>query len=318
MRLYILIISLVIFLSGCQSYIAYQITKPPEKVLPKEFENSIALSGAQTHYCSSEIGCLDFRIISPKDIDNYLLSGNTLTLTLISKGSTEDDTFEYQLNADNLPSKSNDGLLIIFPGYGVNSLVYTMQARWLSHITGKSVIVMPASNQYDEFKYGLNSLDLLVKYINEHQYTDISLLSYSMGAVASIDLTTKLNINKHILFAPMINFKAALRTIAKLSYPVYSKLLGDDYINEVAAKVIEKSKVPLNKLDILSNLNRTPHARQTYIFSSNADKVSPYNGLLTLSNPKVSIYEVKDLNHLEMVSLISAQQRNVLLSLLDG
>ena len=73
----------------------------------------------------------------------------------------------------------------------------------------------------------------------------------------------------------------------------------------------------INKI-ILNNLNKTPHARQTYIFSSNADKVSPYNRLLTLNNSKVSMYEVKDLNHIEMVSLISTQQRNVLLSLLDG
>ena len=95
MRLYILIISLVIFLSGCQSYITYQITKPPERVLPKEFESSIALSGVQTHYCSSEVDCLDFRFISPKDIESYLLDGNKLSLSLIVEGSTEDDVFEY-------------------------------------------------------------------------------------------------------------------------------------------------------------------------------------------------------------------------------
>ncbi|MFP3365168.1 MULTISPECIES: hypothetical protein [unclassified Pseudoalteromonas] len=318
MRLYILIISLVIFLSGCQSYIAYQITKPPQKVLPKEFESSIALSGVQTHYCSSEVDCLDFRFISPKDIESYLLDGNKLSLSLIVEGSTEDDVFEYQLTSDNLPSNSSSGLLIIFPGYGVDSLIYTMQARWLSHITGKNVIVMPASNQYDKFRFGLNSLDVLINYVNKENYTDISLISYSMGAIAGVELASKLNISKHILYAPMINFEAALNTIANLSHPIYSKLLGDDYINEVAVKIIEKSEVPLTKLAILSNLNKNPHARQTYIFSSNADKVSPYNGLLTLNNPKVSIYEVKDLNHIKMVSLISKQQRNVLLSLLDG
>ncbi|CAM2855932.1 hypothetical protein PAT01_38470 [Pseudoalteromonas atlantica] len=154
MRLYILIISLVIFLSGCQSYIAYQITKPPQKVLPKEFESSIALSGVQTHYCSSEVDCLDFRFISPKDIESYLLDGNTLSLSLIVEGSTEDEVFEYQLTSDNLPNNHNSGLLIIFPGYGVDSLIYTMQARWLSHVTGKNVIVMPASNQYEKFRFG--------------------------------------------------------------------------------------------------------------------------------------------------------------------
>ena len=237
---------------------------------------------------------------------------------MIVEGSTEDDVFEYQLTSDNLPSNSSSGLLIIFPGYGVDSLIYTMQARWLSHITGKNVIVMPASNQYDKFRFGLNSLDVLINYVNKENYTDISLISYSMGAIAGVELASKLNISKHILYAPMINFEAALNTIANLSHPIYSKLLGDDYINEVAVKIIEKSEVPLTKLAILSNLNKNPHARQTYIFSSNADKVSPYNGLLTLNNPKVSIYEVKDLNHIKMVSLISKQQRNVLLSLLDG
>ena len=90
-------LSLVIFLSGCQSYIAYQITKPPQKVFPKEFESSIALSGVRTHYCSSEVDCLDFRFISPKDIESYLLDGNTLSLSLIVGGSTEDEVFEYQL-----------------------------------------------------------------------------------------------------------------------------------------------------------------------------------------------------------------------------
>ena len=219
---------------------------------------------------------------------------------------------------DNLPNSQNSGLLIIFPGYGVDSLIYTMQARWLSHVTGKNVIVMPASNQYEKFRFGLNSLDVLVNYVNKENYTDISLISYSMGAIAGVEFASKLNISKHILYAPMINFEAALTTIANLSHPIYSKLLGDDYLNEVAAKIIEKSGVPLTKLDILNNLNKTPHARQTYIFSSNADKVSPYNRLLTLNNSKVSMYEVKDLNHIEMVSLISTQQRNVLLCLLDG
>ena len=99
---------------------------------------------------------------------------------------------------------------------------------------------------------------------------------------------------------------------------IYAIPRKDDYLSEVAAKIIEKSEVPLTKLDILNNLNKTPHARQTYIFSSNTDKVSPYNRLLTLNNSKVSMYEVKDLNHIEMVSLISTQQRNVLLCLLDG
>ena len=159
---------------------------------------------------------------------------------------------------------------------------------------------------------------MLVNYVNKENYTDISLISYSMGAIAGVEFASKLNISKHILYAPMINFEAALTTIANLSHPIYSKLLGDDYLNEVAAKIIEKSEVPLTKLDILNNLNKTPHARQTYIFSSNADKVSPYNRLLTLNNSKVSMYEVKDLNHIEMVSLISTQQRNVLLCLLDG
>lgn len=317
MRLIILVILSVIFLNGCQSYIAYQITKPPKAFHSTEFESSIYLAGAPTQYCTSEQDCLDFRFISPKDVNNYLLSGNTVTLSLVSKGSTEDNTFEYQLNADNLPSEPDDGLLIIFAGYGVNSLVYTMQARWLSHITGKNVIVMPASNQYDEFKFGLNSLDLLTKYINEQQYTDISLISYSMGAVASIDLTTKLNINQHILFAPMISFQAALNTIAKLSYPVYSKLLGDDYLNEVAIKIIERSAVPINQLNVLTSLNTEPHAKYTHVFASNADQVSPFNKLLTVNNPRVSIYEVTDLNHLEMVSLISKPQREQLLSILN-
>ncbi|ENN96865.1 MULTISPECIES: alpha/beta hydrolase [Pseudoalteromonas] len=151
---------------------------------------------------------------------------------------------------DNLPNSQNSGLLIIFPGYGVDSLIYTMQARWLSHVTGKNVIVMPASNQYEKFRFGLNSLDVLVNYVNKENYTDISLISYSMGAIAGVEFASKLNISKHILYAPMINFEAALTTIANLSHPIYSKLLGDDYLNEVAAKIIEKSEVPLTKLNI--------------------------------------------------------------------
>ncbi|PKG66586.1 MULTISPECIES: hypothetical protein [Pseudoalteromonas] len=318
MRFFIvLILSYVALLSGCQHFIAKQITKPVKPVI---FDKAVVDSnvlGKKTQHCISNKHCVDFLYTSPTMFNNGT-EISTVTLNFELKIDSKIKTFEENLNNENKHSVKKNNLIVLFPGYGVDYTIYGMQSRWLAHFTGADVIVAPSPNQNEPFDFGLVNANIVSEYIKIQEYENISLISYSMGAVASSHIKTKLNIDKHILIAPMINFKTALNTIARLTHPTYSMFLGDDYLNEVAIKIIEESGVPAYKLNLFNALSTPSYSEKTYILASNADKVSPYNGLLTLNNPKVSIYEVKDLNHLEMVSLISAQQRNVLLSLLDG
>ncbi len=316
MRFITLIMSFIVLLSGCQNFIAKQITKP---VRPVIFDKSVSNSnvmGQKTQYCISKKQCVNFLYTSP----TILYKGkeiSTVTLNFELKNGTTIKTFEETLNHTNKHSIKKNNLIILLPGYGIDYTIYGIQSRWLAHFTGADVVVAPSPNQNEPFDFGLVNANIVSEYIKSQKYENISLVSYSMGAVASNHIIGKLNINKHILIAPMINFKTALNTIARLTHPIYSTFLGDDYLNEVANKIIEESGVPPYKLNLFNILSAPSYTKKTYIFASNADKVSPYSDLYTLNNKNITINEVKSLNHPEMVALISKQQREAILLLLN-
>jgi len=163
----------ILVLSGCQSFIAYQITQPVEEISyggPDDPMLNTVYEGILHKTCNTTHNCIAVRIFSHNDLIEYFAQGEQFGITFKLKSKEEMETFETTLTSINGAKQINDSAIILFPGYGVSSLIYSFQARWLSHFTGKDVILMPASNQYSEFKFGLNSLDVLKHYLNTNQY----------------------------------------------------------------------------------------------------------------------------------------------------
>lgn len=311
---FILCIFYILVLSGCQSFIAYQITQPAPEIPFDGMEYMVMPSGAPQNTCIEDKQCLDFRLFSQDDSKEYFKNNQSLDIyfELKSKGVTE--TFETTLTPINGARKINDSAIVVFPGYGVSSVIYSLQARWLSHFTGKDVILMPASNQYNEFKFGLNSLDVLKHYLNNNLYQQIDILSYSMGSIAAMQFAKQMsNVKQQIMVAPMVHFDTALMSVAKNYHPTLSYFIKDNDIKNAAKNVIQDSGIDETQLDLIALLNGKQSANRTTLYVSNADPISPTSYWQALQNKSVSVVHHNNLNHTRMVSLINQAMRNEVL-----
>ncbi|MGX1111621.1 hypothetical protein ACSSVW_001000 [Pseudoalteromonas sp. MBR-15] len=316
---FILCTFFIFLLSGCQTFIAYQVTKPVQEISfdgPDNQMLSDAYKGFPTKICKTKQHCLTFRTFSNNDLKKYFGKGQEFRLYFELNSKDVIETFNTTLTSINGTKKIHDSVIVLFPGHGVNSMIYSIQARWLSHFTGKDVIVMPASNQYQEFKFGLNSLDVLIHYLSNSQYKQIDILSYSMGSIAAIQLAENIpNINQQIMIAPMVNFDSALMSVAKSYQPTLSLFVRDDDFKNAAENVISDSGIDKSQLDLNALLtNKKPAYRtRTILYVSNGDTVSPAYYWQALQNESVSVVHYSNLNHVRMVSLINQAMRNEVL-----
>jgi pimeloyl-ACP methyl ester carboxylesterase len=304
----------ILVLSGCQSFIAYQITQPAQEVSFDGMENMVMFSGTPTHACITNSRCLKFQLFSQSDLNEYFSEKNELTLSFALKGNNKTEKFKSKLDLGNQANPNSSSLIVLFPGYGVNSLIYSFQARWLSHFTGKDVILMPASNQYSEFKFGLNSLDVLKHFLNTNQYQQIDILSYSMGSIAAMQFAKQMpNVKQQIMVAPMVHFDTALMSVAKSYHPTLSYFVKDNDFKNAAKNVIQGSGIDETQLDLIALLNGKQSANRTTLYVSNADQISPAGYWQALQNKSVSVVHYSNLNHTRMVSLINQAMRNEVL-----
>lgn len=314
---FILCIFYISVLSGCQSFIAYQITQPVEEISyggPDDPMLNTVYEGIPHKTCNTTHNCIAVRIFSHNDLIEYFEQGEQFGITFKLKSKEEMETFETTLTSINGAKRKNDSAIIVFPGYGVSSLIYSFQARWLSHFTGKDVILMPASNQYSEFKFGLNSLDVLKHFLNTNQYQQIDILSYSMGSIAAMQLAKQMpNVKQQVMVAPMMHFDTALMSVAKSYHPTLSYFVkGNDFKN-AAKNVIQGSGIDETQLDLIALLNGKQSANRTTLYVSNADPISPAGYWQALQNKSVSIVHYSNLDHTRMVSLINQAMRNEVL-----
>lgn len=314
---FILCIFYISVLSGCQSFIAYQITQPVEEISyggPDDQMLNTVYEGIPHKTCNTTHNCIAVRIFSHNDLIEYFEQGEQFGITFKLKSKEEMETFETTLTSINGAKRKNDSAIIVFPGYGVSSLIYSFQARWLSHFTGKDVILMPASNQYSEFKFGLNSLDVLQHYLNNNQYQQIDILSYSMGSIAAMQFAKQMpNVKQQIMVAPMVHFDTALMSVAKSYYPTLSYFVKDNDFKNAAKNVIQGSGIDETQLDLIALLNGKQSANRTTLYVSNADPISPADYWQALQNKSVSVVHYSNLNHTRMVSLINQAMRNEVL-----
>ena len=304
----------ILVLSGCQSFIAYQITQPVEEISFDGMENMIIFSGAPTHSCITDLQCLDFRLFSQSDLNKHLSEVGNLNLSLVLKSNNKTEEFKSELDLSNQATSNSSNVIVLFPGYGVNSMGYSFQARWLSHFTGKDVILMPASNQYNEFKFGLNSLGVLQHYLNNNQYQQIDILSYSMGSIAAMQFAKQMsNVKQQIMVAPIVHFDTALMSVAKNYHPTLSYFVKDNDFKNAAKNVIQNSGIDETQLDLFALLNSKQSVNRTTLYVSNADPISPADYWQALQNKSVSVVHYSNLNHTRMVSLINQAMRNEVL-----
>ncbi|WP_348709067.1 alpha/beta hydrolase [uncultured Pseudoalteromonas sp.] len=311
---YILCSFYILLLSGCQSFIAYQITQPAQEVPFDGMENMVMFSGAAQHTCTKDKQCLHFRLFSQSDLNSYFSKESSLGLSLIVKSGNKTEEFSSQLDLNNQATPNSSSVIVLFPGYGLNSMGYSFQARWLSHFTGKDVIIMPASNQYNEFKFGLNNLDVLKHYLDNSQYQQIDILSYSMGCIAAMQLGKQMpNVKQQIMVAPMVHFDTALMSVTKSYYPTLSYFVKDDDFKTAAKNVIHDSGIDDSQLDLIALLNDRQPSVSTTLYVSNGDLISPADYWQALQNKSVSVVHYSDLDHTRMVSLINQAMRNEVL-----
>ena len=296
-------IFLCFYLSGCQSFIANQIIKPiePLKVTGLDSENSI--TGVVTQHCSDKINCLTFRFFSTNDLSFKDYPTHRFSL-VIGNSNGDDITFSETISLLNQHVKLTNELLVIFPGYGIDNLIYGMQARWLSHITGKDTIVMPAANQYEEFKFGLNHLEQLNDYIQQNKYQKVSLLSYSMGSVAAMNFSKMALIDKNIMVAPMIDFSQALSSTAHLFEPTLSKFFSESEFNGAAQDIVKQSGLTELQLNVKELINtQYSTLTDTVIYTSEQDSISPTSYWQDSERKKVTLVSYPNQSHMVLVAL---------------
>ncbi|MDT0583385.1 hypothetical protein [Brumicola blandensis] len=300
-------------LTACHSIIASQITKPLTPVFSKLSEEETRFFGEFFRYCDSNKKCLDLFLRQAQEVDTE----RTIKLSLIQ--GTEKKVFNVDLNETNRYSSEPGKLIVIFPGFGIDSRVYSgTLAPWLNHLSGNDVLVAPAANQNANFNFGLDSASLIAEYIKKSAYKKVSVLSFSMGAVAAIHLASLTEVERNVMIAPMQDFPLALKTVGGMQYPKLSKFLNDDDYISIANEVILNSKVDANTLDLRSRLQQyqVQDTRRVHLFASRGDRISPFQYWKPLAETSVCLKQTNKLNHTHLMALMDEDLRNEVLLLM--
>lgn len=307
---FIVLLIVSISLSGCASIIANKITEPQRHTMQGNTGSLLT----ELKICGNTSNCIQ-----------------TLEVALPIDTPTIDLTFEYEINhnhniwrynANNTKSDASkplsDDLIVLFAGYGQPAQILFVHQLWLRHITGATVLAVPAANHANRFSFGLDYVSPIVQEIHNRAPEKVHLIGFSMGALAASKVANEIENSRLYLIAPMTNFEHSVQAIwdREHSHMWYATFVPNNTLNNVVERIYEKAgKTPeeTNLLDIIDEIDT-----DIFVYTSTSDKVTDVAAWTQVKQPNINIQRYNKLNHIEMIALQRQQIMADLVSDLFG
>ncbi|RUO63298.1 hypothetical protein SAMN06297229_2241 [Pseudidiomarina planktonica] len=287
---------LLIGLSGCASFVANKITSPKNI----NVEGNLADLIVERQICDNSPYCI-------KTMGLGDLEAGDLSLAFTFKINEGHKVWRYEAKSDGAAKVKplENQLIVLFAGYSQPTLLLYMHQRWLQHITGANVIVVPSADNSENFKFGLDYASPLVAEIQRLKPKKVHLIGFSMGALAANAVEQEVDNARLYLFAPMTDFEHSTKAIYDILYQdtLYAKFVSKNTLEDAIQIVYEESGTTLKDTDLLAKLNGVKSP--TFIYASNTDKVTDYSALNTIDNKNINVSIYEKLGHIEMVALAS-------------
>lgn len=287
---------LLISLSGCASFVANKITSPKNI----NVEGNLGDLIVEKQICDNSSYCIKTMGLGDSQAGD-------LSLAFTFEINESHKVWRYEGKSDNAANAKPlaDQLIVLFAGYSQPTLLLYMHQKWLQHITGANVIVVPSADNSENFKFGLDYASPIVAEIQRLKPKKVHLIGFSMGALAANAVEQEIDNTRLYLFAPMTDFEHSTKAIYDSLYQdtLYAKFVSKDTLEDAIQIVYEESETSLKDTDLLAKLDKVKSP--TFIYASNADKVTDYSALNTLQNKNINVSIYEKLGHIEMVALAS-------------
>lgn len=304
------LVILSIFLSGCVSIIANKITEPQRHAM----QGNTGSLFTELKICDNTSNCIQaLEVAQPID---------TPTIDLTFEYEINDNHNIWRYNANNTKSDASkplsDDLIVIFAGYNQPAQILFVHQLWLHHITGATVLAVPAANHANRFTFGLDYVAPIIHEIHSRAPENVHLIGFSMGALAASKVANEIENSRLYLFAPMTNFEHSLQAIwdRQHSHMWYATFVSDNTLNNVVERIYEKAaKTPkeTNLLGIIDDIDT-----DIFVYASTSDKVTAVAAWSQVKQPNINIQRYNKLNHIEMIALQRQQIMADLVSDLFG
>ncbi len=289
-----LVAIVVLFLSGCASFIADRITTK----LDATPSNDIPAWVVETPLCDENNNC-----VTAYSIDDEFKASLKLSFTY----HLEDETYVWRFHSKANKSKKsrplNKDLVVIFGGYGQTWQSMFTHQMWLESITQKQVILIPSANHSHHFQFGLDFVAPVAAEINRRAPQNVHIVGFSMGAVAAQRVANQFD-NAHLhLIAPMTDFVRSADAIwdSGKQQNLLLNLIPKDTVQQAASLVFARAKVSSKDIAIIPNMKKSQ--TPTFIYISEQDKITSAVDWKAYKSTNVLIHKYLQLGHIEMVAL---------------
>lgn len=287
---------LFISLSGCASFIAHQMTSPKKS----NIEGNISDWAIQQQLCDSNNYCVTAMGLGESAAGNH-------SLEFRFHINDNHKIWRYETKTEGLETAKPlaNHLILLFTGYSQPTEILYIHQLWLQRMTGAEVIVIPSAENTETFKFGLDYAPPIVAEIQRLNPAKVHLIGFSMGALAASEVGKQIDNAKLYLVAPMTDFDYSAKAIYDILYrdKVYATFISQETLEDSIQIVYEKSGTTSKDTDLIAKLNGVKSP--TFIYASNKDRVVDYSSFGSIPNDNVDVNIYGELNHLEMVALLS-------------
>jgi hypothetical protein len=287
---------LLISLSGCASFIANQMTSPKNS----NVEGNISDLAVDQQLCDSNNYCVKAIGLGESAAGDYSLK---FTFHI----NDNHKIWRYETKNDDVETAKPlaNHLILLFTGYSQPTQALYIHQLWLQQMTGAEVIVIPSAENTDTFKFGLDYAPPIVAEIQRLNPTKVHLIGFSMGALAASEVEKQIDNAKLYLVAPMTDFDYSAKAIYDILYrdKIYATFISQETLEDAIQIVYEKSGTTSKDTDLIAKLNGVKSP--TFIYASNKDRVIEHSAFNAIPNDNVDVNIYGELNHLEMVALLS-------------
>jgi hypothetical protein len=289
--------TIFIALSGCASYVANEITKAHAS----NITGNVNDIGAETiTMCDDNNYCID--AVGLKSVD---VTETALTFDIKINDNHKVWRYTASSNSENQKKPLEGHLILLFAGYSQPTQILLIHQLWLHQMTGANVIVIPSAEKSGRFQFGLDYISPIVEKIKQIRPGKVHAVGFSMGALAAQALVREIDNTRLYLFAPMTDFEYSTKAIYDIHYDnaFYRALVSQETLEEAieliytrAGTAPEETALPI-KLQTVNS--------PTFIYASRADKVVDFTTLIEVENEHLALNIYENLNHIEMMALMS-------------
>jgi len=288
-----------ILISACSSIKSFIVDNVSNKYLNLQLTDNKAESLYETKEHCIRKNCINYLLLNAKSFNKSLVleKGKITSFSINSSDwsakASYNDKYEYQKWGEKY-----QGVVVIFPGYGVASSILWLYASWLSD-TGHDVIIMPGSSQQESFDFGYSLVEHAL-FISK-EFKNVKIYGASLGFLAALDMASKSSNVKHLIgLAPFIHSNDLATGIKKSGWvPSYLNWLSIDYLNSALSEVAEFKNVTQQ---IERHNKRLAEIKvSTLLIMVEDDKILPVSSTLNFDNNLIEVRSITGSQH-EVIS----------------